>query len=108
MSFWFFNPLSPSEGWLFFHLVTLITDFCEQSFNGGLYAMVKFDEKTLAAERRTMPFILLIGLVFLLAGILMASNPLEFTFAVLALGIGIALFSAGIFWWIDRQFHEDD
>ena len=69
--------------------------------------MVKFDEKTLAGERRYMPFILLFGLIFLLCGTLLAANSLYFAISVIALGLGTALFSAGIFWWIDRHFHEE-
>ncbi len=70
--------------------------------------MVKFDEKTLAGERRYMPFILLFGLIFLLCGTLLMANSLYFAISVIALSLGTALFSAGFFWWIDRQFHEED
>jgi hypothetical protein len=70
--------------------------------------VVKFDEKTLAAERRVYPFVLLIGLILLFAGIIMISNVSAFGAAVLAFGIGTAFFSAGFFWWIDRMFHLED
>ena len=70
--------------------------------------MVKFDEKTLAAERRIYPFVIIVSLLFLLVGVLLIASPAAFSLAVGALGIGVALFSAGAFWFVDRWFHEDD
>ena len=70
--------------------------------------MVKFDEKTLAGERRIYPFVLLIGLVLLVAGLILASNAAATGGAVLVLGWGVALFSASVFWWVDRTFHLED
>jgi hypothetical protein len=70
--------------------------------------VVKFDEKTLAGERRIYPFVLLIGIIFLLAGLIMASSAGAAGGAVLVLGWGVALFSASVFWWVDRTFHLED
>jgi hypothetical protein len=70
--------------------------------------VVKFDEKTLAAERRIYPFVLLIGIIFLIAGLIFASNAASAGGAVLMLGWGVGLFSASVFWWVDRTFHLED
>jgi len=69
--------------------------------------VVKFDEKTLAAERKVYPFILFIGLIILAVAVLMVGS-LALASAAVTAGIGIAFFSAGFFWWVDRTFHEDD
>ncbi len=70
--------------------------------------MVKFDEKTLAGERRIYFFVLLIGIILLVAGTIISSNPTSLLSAVLVLAIGLPFFSAGVFWWIDRTFHLED
>jgi uncharacterized membrane protein HdeD (DUF308 family) len=70
--------------------------------------VVKFDEKTLAGERRIYPFVLLIGIILLLIGILWSGNPAALNSAVLVWAWGTAFFSAGVFWWVDRTFHLED
>jgi 1,4-dihydroxy-2-naphthoate octaprenyltransferase len=70
--------------------------------------VVKFDEKTLAAERRVYPFVLLIGIILLVGGTIIVSNVSAFLTGFLVLAVGTALFSAGIFWWVDRKFHLED
>ena len=69
--------------------------------------MVKFDDKTLAAEGRLYPFVIIASLIFLLISILMFED-LAYASGLVVFSFGIALFSAGIFWWIDRTFHVDD
>jgi hypothetical protein len=69
--------------------------------------VVKFDEKTLAAEGRLYPFVIIFSILFLLVAILMFEAA-SYASGLVVFGFGIALFSAGIFWWIDRSFHVED
>jgi uncharacterized membrane protein HdeD (DUF308 family) len=69
--------------------------------------MVKFDEKTLAAERRLMPWVLLVGIILLLAGVIAFVGTLNVA-TLIVLTLGLALFSSGFFWFVDRQFHSED
>ena len=69
--------------------------------------MVKFDDKTLAAEGRLYPFVIIASLLILILSILMFED-FAYASGLVVFGFGIALFTAGIFWWIDRTFHVDD